>query len=78
MRLEEECTGIRNTKEELDQAVIGRRMYRNPVREEKTGSSSDQKKNVPESGTRRKVRSSSDQKKNVPKSDTQRKSRSKL
>ena len=50
-RSEEECTEIRYAKEEPEQAVIGRRTYRNPEHEGRTGASCDRKKNVPESGT---------------------------
>ena len=59
LQSEEKRTGIRYAKEEPDQAAIGRRTYRNPVRKGRAGSSCDRKKNVPESGTHRKVQNES-------------------
>ena len=51
-RLEESCTEIRYVRENLGTAAIRRKMYRNSVRMEDPGTSSNQKKVVPKSGTR--------------------------
>ena len=66
-------TGIRYAKEESDQAAIGRRTYRNPVREEKSDQAAIRRRMYRNPVHEEKTGTSCARKKNVPKSGTQRK-----
>jgi len=55
-RSEESCTGIRYAERNWEQAAIGRKLYRNPVRREELGMGSNQKQVVPEFGTSGRIR----------------------
>ena len=55
-RSEESCTGIRYAERKRGQAAIGRKLYRNPVRQVSPRTGSDRKKVVPESGTSGRIR----------------------